>query len=134
MILVERDVALASALELRFGRCKVVGMCLHEAPEVLTDLPPDTTIVSSLPFLSLPAEVVGPTVALLRGFLLQDPRRRLVQYTYGPKRPFDPDSDILAWRREELVLRNLPPAWVWVLQAHFPVTAPAGTDAKALSA
>lgn len=116
MIIVEREAALAAALELRFGRCKVVAMCLHEAPELLNGLPADTTVVSSLPFLSLPQGVAEPTVALLKAFLLHDRRRKLVQYTYGPQRPFDPDSDMLAWRREELVLRNLPPAWVWTLQ------------------
>lgn len=129
MIVVERDAPLAAALELRFGRCKVVAMCLHDAPELLSGLPPDTTIVSSLPFLSLPKEVVAPTVSLLKEFLLHDRRRRLVQYTYGPQRPFDPDSGVLTWRREELVLRNLPPAWVWSLQARDPEQAKARPEA-----
>jgi phosphatidylethanolamine/phosphatidyl-N-methylethanolamine N-methyltransferase len=53
-------------------------------------------------------------------FLSVDPLRRLVQYTYQPRPPFDlphsADSRGLRWRRVKTIWRNAPPAGVWVLQ------------------
>jgi phosphatidylethanolamine/phosphatidyl-N-methylethanolamine N-methyltransferase len=116
-IIVERDKELAAALELRFARCRVVPECLHECPALFEGLPADTIIVSSLPFRSLPKDVASQTAALLRAFLLDVPTRKMVQYTYGIRPPFELPDEALVWTRKELVLRNLPPAWVWTLQA-----------------
>jgi phospholipid N-methyltransferase len=119
-IIVERDPELALALERRFARCKVVAECLHERADLLEGLPADSVVVSSLPFRSLPHDVAQKTIALLQAFLQEAPARKLVQYTYGLRPPFEVTSDKLAWSRKELVVRNLPPAWVWTLQAQTP--------------
>ncbi|MEO8407787.1 MAG: hypothetical protein ABI476_05100 [Oxalobacteraceae bacterium] len=116
LVAVERDLAMAAALAHRLPECSVVAGCLHDRPDLLLGLPEESVIVSSLPFLSLPEEVSKPTIALIRDFLLKSPRRKLLQYTYGRKEPFDPGQQSLSWQRQELVLRNLPPAWVWALK------------------
>jgi phospholipid N-methyltransferase len=51
-------------------------------------------------------------------FLLAGAHRRLVQYTYQPRVPFDlQGGDRLRWQRGRVVWRNAPPAWVWTLAA-----------------
>lgn len=115
-VVVEREEEQAAALETRFGRCKVVAKCLHEVPELLEDVPAETVIVSSLPFLSLPKDVAEPTIAMIEAFLREDPRRKLVQFTYGFGCPFQAGAS-LQWKRRQLVVRNVPPAWIWTLQS-----------------
>jgi len=78
-------------------------------------------VVSSLPFRSLPQPLRRETVDALLGFLAEHPARRLVQYTYQPRAPFElPQDSALRWRLREVVWRNLPPAGVWVLAAAHP--------------
>lgn len=126
MVLVEQDKTLAERLSHRFGRCKVVAECLHDSPQLLQDLPADTTLVSSLPFRSLPPSVRAATTGLICQFLLEKAGRKLVQYTYGVRPPFESTDHKLTWQREDVVVRNLPPASVWTLavrEAAAPVTA-----------
>jgi phospholipid N-methyltransferase len=55
--------------------------------------------------------------AAIASFLHLDARRRLVQYTYGLKAPFElPAGSDLRWARVGRVWRNAPPASVWSLQ------------------
>jgi phosphatidylethanolamine/phosphatidyl-N-methylethanolamine N-methyltransferase len=125
MVLVEQDKGLAEGLTQRFGRCKVVGECVHENPQVLQDLPADTVLVSSLPFRSMPPAIRTATLTLICQFLLEKAGRKLVQFTYGVRPPFESTDAKLTWQREEVVLRNLPPASVWTLavRAEVPTTA-----------
>jgi phosphatidylethanolamine/phosphatidyl-N-methylethanolamine N-methyltransferase len=116
LFIVERDEAMASRLEHRFKGCRVIGECLHERPEILQGLPNESTIVSSLPFLSLPKEVAQRTIALITDFLIVSPHRKFIQYTYGRSKPFDATHASLAWTRHERILLNFPPARVWTLQ------------------
>ena len=93
------------------------------AHDVLSELheqsPPQTVLVSSLPFQSLPAPWRETTVQAIATFLRADPQRRLVQYTYGQKEPFELAADSeLRWRRVGRVWRNAPPASLWSLQRH----------------
>ena len=52
----------------------------------------------------------------IESFLLADPQRRLVQYTYQPRAPFEPGANGLRWKHVATVWRNAPPAGVWTLQ------------------
>jgi phospholipid N-methyltransferase len=73
-------------------------------------------VVSSLPFRSLPPRWSEPTRMAIEHFLLAGAHRRLVQYTYQPRVPFDlRGGDRLHWQRGRVVWRNAPPAWVWTL-------------------
>jgi phosphatidylethanolamine/phosphatidyl-N-methylethanolamine N-methyltransferase len=116
MVIVERDAPMAAALQRRFATCTVVADAIQLRKDLFTGIPDESVTVSSLPFRSLPALVSEQVITLLRDFLLESPKRRLVQYTYGQRVPFESPDLGLVWKRQKLVLRNIPPAWVWTLQ------------------
>ncbi len=114
---VEMHCDLADQLRQRFPRIEVRAAAAHE---VLRDLcrPGSTALVSSLPFRSLPMRLRMRSSLAIERFLIAHPARRLVQYTYLPRVPFDLRlGSSLRWRRLEAVWRNVPPAWVWELSA-----------------
>jgi phosphatidylethanolamine/phosphatidyl-N-methylethanolamine N-methyltransferase len=114
---VEMQSELADHLRARFPRIEVRAAAAHE---VLRDQrrPGATALVSSLPFRSLPMRLRMRSSLAIERFLLAHPARRLVQYTYLPRVPFDLRlGSALRWRRLEAVWRNVPPAWVWELRA-----------------
>ena len=117
LTLVEREPQLARRLSRAFSHARVHDGCVHECVDCLLEQPPRTVAVSSLPFRSLPADVADATIAALERFLLADPERRLVQYSYGLREPFALRDRRLAWRRVERVWRNVPPAIVWIAAA-----------------
>jgi len=121
LVAVEAQPHLARHLRERFTGVDVRAQWAHEVVDALQHHAPSlTVVVSSLPFRTLPAEVRDRTVRSLCRFLSADPLRRLVQYTYQPRPPFDlphsADSRGLGWRRVKTIWRNAPPAGVWVLQ------------------
>lgn len=116
LVVVERDAPMAAALQRRFGKGIVVADAIQARKDLFIDIPEQSVVVSSLPFRSFPETVAAPVITLLRDFLLESPKRRLVQYTYGQRVPFSSPHRALAWKRKELILRNVPPAWVWTLQ------------------
>ncbi|MFC6520194.1 hypothetical protein ACFQAT_10855 [Undibacterium arcticum] len=107
---------MAAALQWRFGTCIVVADAIQARKDLFNEIPDASVAVSSLPFRSFPDTVAVQVITLLRDFLLTSPKRRLVQYTYGQRVPFDSPHKTLIWKRQELILRNVPPAWVWTLQ------------------
>jgi len=87
LVLVERDPEFAAFLRRHFAGPRIVEGDAARLPRLLADhgIAPLAAVVSSLPLLSLPAEVVNGIVggvfeALPRG-------AALVQFTYGPKPP-----------------------------------------------
>ena len=114
LTVIERSASMARRLERAWPRADVCAGCVHERAECLDRQPRRTVAVSSLPFRSLPADLAGETIGVIRRFLLAHPERRLVQYSYGLREPFELDAPMLAWRRAERVWRNLPPAIVWI--------------------
>jgi phosphatidylethanolamine/phosphatidyl-N-methylethanolamine N-methyltransferase len=125
LIAVEMHAELAAGLASRHPQVEVRAAAAHK---VLRDLgardataaaaPRRTVVVSSLPFRSLPRRWRLATGAAIERFLLEGAQRRLVQYTYQPRAPFElRHASRLVWRRRTLVWRNAPPAWVWTLAA-----------------
>ena len=114
LTVVERDAAMARRLTRQWPRARICAACVHERPDAMLVQPPRTVAVSSLPFRSLPDELARETAAVIERFLLADPARRLVQYSYGLREPFEFSDARLRWRRAERVWRNVPPAIVWV--------------------
>ncbi len=114
---VEMEPKLAQHLRLRFPGVKVLAVPAHEALEGATpSVSGSTVLVSSLPFRSLPEHWRLRSSLAIEAFLLAHPQRRLVQYTYQPRAPFDLDqARRLRWRRLSVVWRNAPPAWIWEL-------------------
>ena len=90
-------------------------------------------VVSSLPLLSMPAplqhEILRACLAALA------PQGRIIQFTYGPRPPLDPQvqHDLgLAVHRGPQVLLNMPPARVYSYTRHQ-VGIPPHTDCKTAS-
>ncbi|MGV8899032.1 MAG: class I SAM-dependent methyltransferase [Burkholderiaceae bacterium] len=116
LVAVEQDVQMAAALQLRFLTCMVVADPIQARKDLFNCIPAHSVTVSSLPFRSLPKTTATQIITLLKDFLLASPKRKLVQYTYGQRVPFDSPHMALVWKRQKLILRNIPPAWVWTLQ------------------
>ncbi len=119
LALVERDPELASFLRRHFAGPRIVEGDAARLPKILSEqgIGSVAAVVSSLPLLSLPADVVRGIVdgvfdALPRG-------GALVQFTYGPAQPV-PRSLSQALRlvgtRGPRIWRNMPPAVVWTFR------------------
>ena len=116
---VERSPHLAQLLAHRFPGLAVHPVCASRLDTLLKG-PLDTiSVVSSLPFRSLPqGDRKQIEQAILR--LSRHSRTfRFIQYSYLGRLPFPVDSTHpLQWTRRRTVLGNLPPATVWVLAPH----------------
>ena len=85
-----------------------------EALDVWTQ-PAPKTIVSSLPFRSLPPEIGAEIERVFFAALRENPANVLVQFTYGQKSPLHlpPESDI-SGERVTYAWLNFPPARIWI--------------------
>ncbi|MCX7367097.1 MAG: methyltransferase domain-containing protein [Alphaproteobacteria bacterium] len=116
LVLIERDPAFATFLRQNFAGLTIIQGDAADLPRLLADNGIDriAAVVSSLPLLSLPAEIVA---GIVRGIFETLPRGGgMVQFTYGPRPP------VPLVLREELRLHgtasrriwlNVPPAVVW---------------------
>jgi phosphatidylethanolamine/phosphatidyl-N-methylethanolamine N-methyltransferase len=116
LVLVERDPEFASFLRRHFDGPRILEGDAARLPRLLADhgIAPVAAVVSSLPLLSLPNEVVNGIVA---GAFEALPRGAgLVQFTYGPKPPIPRalrDRLHLDGAHGKRIWRNVPPAVVW---------------------
>jgi phosphatidylethanolamine/phosphatidyl-N-methylethanolamine N-methyltransferase len=118
LLAVELMQPLVQQLRSRFPEIHVTCDAAHLVLQEQQHCAPDhTVVVSSLPFRSLNEPIRSQTQEALLNFLQAHPSRRLVQFTYLLRAPFDlPANSPLSWQRHGAVWRNLPPAGVWVLQ------------------
>ncbi len=116
LVVVERDARMASALQVRFPRPTIIAANVEDCAHLFDNIPDASIVVSSLPFRSLPVPVGAEIIGLLCAFLFTSPKRQLAQFSYGHREPFPIPASHLVWTKHELVLRNIPPAWVWTLQ------------------
>ena len=119
LALVERDPELAAFLRRHFAGPKIVEGDAARLPKILAEqgIGAVSAVVSSLPLLSLPADVVR---GIVEGVFDALPRGgALVQFTYGPAQPV-PRSLSQALRlvgtRGPRIWRNMPPAVVWTFR------------------
>jgi phosphatidylethanolamine/phosphatidyl-N-methylethanolamine N-methyltransferase len=116
LILVERDPEFATFLRRHFDGPRILEGDAARLPRLLADhgIAPIAAVVSSLPLLSLPTEVVNGIVA---GAFEALPRgAALVQFTYGPKPPIPRalrERLHLDGAHGKRIWRNVPPAVVW---------------------
>jgi phosphatidylethanolamine/phosphatidyl-N-methylethanolamine N-methyltransferase len=116
LVLVERDPEFATFLRRHFAGPRIVEGDAARLPRLLADhdIAPLAAVVSSLPLLSLPAEVVNGIVA---GAFEALPRgAAFVQFTYGPKPPVPRalrERLHLHGAHGKRIWRNVPPAVVW---------------------
>ena len=116
---VERDAELARFLRHHFPRLRTVEGDAMRLPTLLRDqgVGEVAAVVSSLPLLSLPAEVVD---GIVRGVFTALPKGgALVQFTYGPSPPIPRalrHGLSLDGTRGRRIWRNVPPAVVWTFR------------------
>ncbi|WP_418317810.1 hypothetical protein [Piscinibacter sakaiensis] len=113
---VELEPRLAQHLSRRFPGIEVRAAAADEVLRAMSSGHGSTVLVSSLPFRSLPPFWRQRSRQAIEDFLLAQPMRRLIQFTYQPRVPFDLQHvHALRWRRVGVIWRNAPPAWVWEL-------------------
>jgi phosphatidylethanolamine/phosphatidyl-N-methylethanolamine N-methyltransferase len=118
LLAVELEPRLARHLRARFPAVEVRAASADRVLREAAGQPGPTVLVSSLPFRSLPARLRLRSSLAIERFLLQQPERRLLQYSYLPREPFKlRHAGQLRWRRLASVWGNAPPAWVWELGA-----------------
>ena len=119
LALVERDRELAAFLRKRFAGPKVLEGDAALLPGLLgaANISSVAAVVSSLPLLSLPAEVVN---GIVHGVFAAMPKgAALIQFTYGPKPPVPKDLREglhLVATRGSRIWCNVPPAVVWTFR------------------
>ena len=119
LALIERDPELVAFLRRHFRDPRIIEGDAARLPKLLAaeGVAKVATVVSGLPLLSLPAEVVtgivpGVFEALPRG-------AALVQFTYGPAPPIPKplrESLHLVGAHGRRIWRNVPPAVVWTFR------------------
>lgn len=119
LALVERDPELATFLRRHFAGPKIVEGDAARLPKILAEqgIGSVSAVVSSLPLLSLPADVVR---GIVEGVFEALPRGgSLVQFTYGPAQPVPrglSQALRLVGSRGPRIWRNMPPAVVWTFR------------------
>jgi phosphatidylethanolamine/phosphatidyl-N-methylethanolamine N-methyltransferase len=119
LALVERDPELASFLRRHFPGPRIVEGDAARLPALLAanGVQQVAAVVSSLPLLSLPADVV---TGIVHGVFEALPRgAALVQFTYGPTPPVPKslrEGLGLVGASGRRIWRNVPPAVVWTFR------------------
>jgi phosphatidylethanolamine/phosphatidyl-N-methylethanolamine N-methyltransferase len=119
LALVERDPELATFLRRHFTEPKIIEGDAARLPKLLAEhaTAPIAAVVSSLPLLSLPTEIVN---GIVNGVFEALPRgAALIQFTYGPTPPVPRalrQSLRLVGVRGRRIWRNVPPAVVWTFR------------------
>lgn len=116
LLVIERDEKLHAIITKHFPQLTILREDAIELDRVLAahGISKVSTIVSSLPFLVMPAQVraaIQEQMALAIG-----DHGVIVQFTYGPKSPITPHMMRklgLKGKRMKLVIGNVPPAHVW---------------------
>lgn len=118
IIVYECDPRYVELLRLQYPRIETLQECASRLHERVAALAEPVTIISSLPLLSMPKADSQRCIDAFIGAVGRQPDSRLIHYTYCHpwKPPFQLPGKRWRWRRAAVVLRNLPPATVWVLQ------------------
>lgn len=113
LIVIERDPAFYALLRKRFPDVKVLRGDATRLRALLArfGIHHATTVVSSLPLLSMPKPLRQRIVD--ESFALLDERGTFIQYTYGAFSPLRRRKSGLKGEIAERVWRNFPPAAVW---------------------
>ena len=119
LAVVERDPELAVFLRRHFRGPRIIEGDAARLPRLLADhgIASVAAVVSSLPLLSLPADLVKDIVSGV--FEILPPGGGLVQFTYGPKPPIPQAMRQrlkLDGEHGRRIWRNVPPAVVWTFR------------------
>lgn len=123
---IEKSPELACSLLQRFPELTVLTLCASKIEQLRLPAHERLTVVSSLPFASLPKHECRHVCDSINRISSRYRHFRLIQYSYFGRTPFASPSADLVWTRGPTVLWNLPPATVWTLdkQEHARSSAP----------
>ena len=116
LIAFEKAPELAACLQKKFPGLTIHPGCASAVGQLQLPGENTLTLVSSLPFRSLPSGDRHRLSDAIAKLSAATPHFRLIQYSYFGKLPFPSPAAHLAWRRKHTVMRNLPPATLWVLE------------------
>lgn len=116
LIAIEKTPELAARLRQKFPGMRIHVHCASEVEQLSLPGHSTLTVVSSLPFRSLPARDKHRLSSAIARISATASHFRLIQYSYFGRLPFPSPTANLVWRRKRTIVRNLPPATVWVLE------------------
>lgn len=116
LIVFEKAPELAARLHQKFPGLTVHGTCASKVSQLDLLGQNTLTLVSSLPFRSLPAGDRHQLSDAIAGISKGITHFRLIQYSYFGRLPFPSPTKNLSWHRKQTVVRNRPPATVWTLE------------------
>lgn len=116
LIAVEKTPELAVRLRQKFPGMRIHVHCASEVERLSLPRHGNLTLVSSLPFRSLPMQDKQRLSCAIARISETASHFRLIQYSYFGRLPFPSPTKNLVWRRRHTIVRNLPPATVWVLE------------------
>ena len=116
LIVIEKSTKLADLLVRRYPNLSIKAGCASQLSSMDIPFPVPLTIVSSLPFRSLPPEDLALIKDAIFALGLRTAGFRLIQYSYFGRVPFKNHTPFLAWEKRRTVFANLPPATIWVLR------------------
>lgn len=126
LIVIEKSTKLADLLLRRYPTLSIKAGCASLLSSIDIPLPLPLTVVSSLPFRSLPA---GDLAAIKTAIFSLGGRTagfRFIQYSYFGRVPFKNHTSVLAWERRRTIFANIPPATIWVLREPVRNSLPVG--------
>lgn len=117
--LFEYSASLSEKLMHKYPYAQVYPGLVHTHTSVFEELDGSCVVISSLPFKSMPAKIALETIKVIE-YLVLEKKAIYRQYTYmipGKKEePFKLSSSCrLKWIKRDLVLKNMPPAYVYEL-------------------
>lgn len=124
MAAIEKDPELAHNLRTRFPELTVLTLCASEIGHLPLPQHEQLTLVSSLPFASLPALEKNRVCSSIKHISSRYRRFRLIQYSYFGRIPFASPCENLEWVKGPTIVRNLPPATVWMLNKKCRIAQP----------
>ncbi|WP_417771851.1 class I SAM-dependent methyltransferase [Stappia sp.] len=118
VIALEYNESFCQLLRRRYPDMDVVSGDAYRLRETLAHVEPRSlaSIVSSMPLFSRPKE--ERRALLMQAFELMPAGAPFIQFSYALVPPIAPDPDVFSIQRSGWILKNLPPARVWVYRAH----------------
>jgi len=116
LIAIERSSEFASVLRAKFEELTVFICCATEIERIGLKVDQALTVVSSIPFRSLTRAQAYSLTSTIRRIAGVFQGFRFVQYSYFSSPPFVPPA-AFRWRKGPIVLANIPPARIWILES-----------------
>ena len=128
LVVIELDPPLYRYLRDRFPRVRVVEGDATRLSAILDELGIRDvgTVVSGLPMIQMPLEF--QRAIMEESFRVLPPTGFVLQYSFSPLMPIPADRLNIEGRRIRVIVRNLPPAFLWRFRPRRPTARPSRRD------